>query len=390
MELAPTTQVQNETKHSSPVGKVTLLAFSISIALLTACTTDLAKPTLNTYSTTYAVVNGQPKYIYCSVGSGNTAFHTCPTITPKTPVAAIEENVKTETTTHWLRTDEGLQKVVSTKVISVEDAGENIPADTLAASGVPVPSPLPVPNSPEKPQPTVQITAMASTKEDEIKLAGDKLAELNDFEKIPDEHDADSQTQSVEEDVVASPQGEVKESPEQVKSVVPSNVSSVIEKPVADTLEKEVSFQNQSVFTDTPVAAPQQPVSLDSDVSKSTPESSNTNLTNASQKALSIYFGFASYEITPDQLKDVVSKLKLDPGKKIVITGFTDDIGPKHINEALALRRAMSVMQVLIRMGVKDDQIIVNGCAMCGMDTNKTLTLEDRKLNRRADIVLVG
>lgn len=72
-------------------------------------------------------------------------------------------------------------------------------------------------------------------------------------------------------------------------------------------------------------------------------------------------------------------------GKPLVVAGFTDDIGPRQYNDALARRRAENVAVALRALGITSLHIEANG-KCCYAATNDTAA--GRALNRRVDIRL--
>ncbi|NPA52897.1 MAG: OmpA family protein [Aquificae bacterium] len=87
-------------------------------------------------------------------------------------------------------------------------------------------------------------------------------------------------------------------------------------------------------------------------------------------------------------LNVIVRYLKRHPDIKIKIVGYTDSIGSKAYNEKLALKRAKSVKQYLVKRGISPSRIEIEGI---GKDKylfdNKTAL--NRFTNRRAEFFIM-
>ena len=103
-----------------------------------------------------------------------------------------------------------------------------------------------------------------------------------------------------------------------------------------------------------------------------------------------IYFPFASdKEIrTPEilaYLDELAAELKQNPGLKVEITGYTDNIGRAESNKWWGMQRAKRVAALLRKRGVPTSQMIVKS----GGEENPiadNATAEGRRLNRRVEI----
>ena len=111
---------------------------------------------------------------------------------------------------------------------------------------------------------------------------------------------------------------------------------------------------------------------------------------------LILYFGFDEDGLTPRtqrQLDIVAGLLKLDPDKKLTLSGHTDSLGTDQYNNQLSGRRAGAVEKYLLGVGVPRAQIV----AMAEGEAkprrpNSTEDGEDnptgRRANRRTEIYL--
>lgn len=106
---------------------------------------------------------------------------------------------------------------------------------------------------------------------------------------------------------------------------------------------------------------------------------------------MGVKFEYKKWNIQPQfnsNLDNVVKILEKYPELKIRIEGHTDDIGPMEYNLRLSERRAQSIKDYLIEMGINQSRITTDGLGytqpIAGNDTE-----EGRALNRRAEIIPV-
>lgn len=78
-----------------------------------------------------------------------------------------------------------------------------------------------------------------------------------------------------------------------------------------------------------------------------------------------------------------------EPGRCLVITGYTDDIGPRAYNDALAFRRAKGVADHLVETGIDGRLLRVEGYG-CQDYLAGNEHREGRALNRRVEIRYAG
>ena len=105
-----------------------------------------------------------------------------------------------------------------------------------------------------------------------------------------------------------------------------------------------------------------------------------------------VHFEFNKANIKKEYLpylNVIVRYLKRHPELKIKIVGYTDSIGSKAYNDKLALKRAKSVKQYLVKRGISPDRIKIEGI---GKDKylfdNKTAL--NRFTNRRAEFFIMN
>lgn len=108
---------------------------------------------------------------------------------------------------------------------------------------------------------------------------------------------------------------------------------------------------------------------------------------------LRIPFDFNEYKVDKEYFKDIkkiAAYIKNDPKtKKVEVIGYTDDTGEYGYNKKLSLKRAKEVAGLLIKFGVNPQKIVIKGMG----DKNPLVpntSLENRKINRRVEIVIKG
>ncbi len=87
---------------------------------------------------------------------------------------------------------------------------------------------------------------------------------------------------------------------------------------------------------------------------------------------------------TAQKLADV---LKQNPMRKVLVEGFTDSTGASAYNQELSSRRAASVRDALMQMGIAGDRIAVRGFGEAYAAASND-NANGRQLNRRVEIVL--
>lgn len=100
-----------------------------------------------------------------------------------------------------------------------------------------------------------------------------------------------------------------------------------------------------------------------------------------------VHFAFGKHEVAPRERRELV-RLAPEIEGRVVVTGYTDDIGPKPYNDWLARERAVAVARVLAEAGIDPGRIEVRGVGKCCyVATNETR--EGRARNRRAELRLI-
>lgn len=103
-----------------------------------------------------------------------------------------------------------------------------------------------------------------------------------------------------------------------------------------------------------------------------------------------VLFGTDKSSLTADGMRSaqkLADLLKQNPMRKVLVEGFTDSTGASAYNQELSSRRAASVRDALMQMGIAGDRITVRGYGeaypVAGNDN-----AAGRQLNRRVEIVL--
>lgn len=103
-----------------------------------------------------------------------------------------------------------------------------------------------------------------------------------------------------------------------------------------------------------------------------------------------VLFGTDKATLTTDGMRSaqkLADVLKQNPMRKVLVEGFTDSTGASAYNQELSSRRAASVRDALMQMGIAGDRITVRGYGeaypVAGNDN-----AAGRQLNRRVEIVL--
>jgi outer membrane protein OmpA-like peptidoglycan-associated protein len=97
---------------------------------------------------------------------------------------------------------------------------------------------------------------------------------------------------------------------------------------------------------------------------------------------VTVHFDFNSSNVKGgerEKIKGALSSLKSAAALKV--TGYTDDLGSRAVNDELALRRAQAVASYLRELGIKGEDLSVEGRGKCCYTDPRR-----RSLNRRAEI----
>ncbi len=100
-----------------------------------------------------------------------------------------------------------------------------------------------------------------------------------------------------------------------------------------------------------------------------------------------VYFVFGQAELTDESRKSIASVLQdvaRRPAAEITVVGHTDQVGAERVNDALSLKRAERVKEMLVQLGVPAERIVIAGRGAREPLVRVTAGVEPR--NRRAEI----
>ena len=107
----------------------------------------------------------------------------------------------------------------------------------------------------------------------------------------------------------------------------------------------------------------------------------------AAPLSLIVYFVFAQDELTEESRKAIAPLLQdvaRRPAAEVTVIGHTDQVGTEQVNDALSLKRAERVKEMLVQLGVRAERIITAGRGAREPLVRTTDGVEPR--NRRAEI----
>jgi outer membrane protein OmpA-like peptidoglycan-associated protein len=88
-------------------------------------------------------------------------------------------------------------------------------------------------------------------------------------------------------------------------------------------------------------------------------------------------------------IQELADYMNLRPAINAVIKGHTDDVGDAEKNLVLSQKRAETVRQVLISLGINADRIEAKGYGE-SMPKTRDQTVEARAINRRVEVELLN
>jgi OOP family OmpA-OmpF porin len=105
-------------------------------------------------------------------------------------------------------------------------------------------------------------------------------------------------------------------------------------------------------------------------------------------------FDFDKADLKPEGKEQIKAyreeaKAELSRADKITVTGHTDNVGTEDYNMKLSLRRAETVRDYLIGLGVDPAKLEVKGEGMANPIADNA-TAEGRAKNRRVEVDIVG
>ncbi|MBI5328323.1 MAG: OmpA family protein [Deltaproteobacteria bacterium] len=83
------------------------------------------------------------------------------------------------------------------------------------------------------------------------------------------------------------------------------------------------------------------------------------------ENMVTVHFGFDSFALEGAELNKLRDAAKKMSGEKIVVRGYTCDVGTKEHNNILAIKRALSVYEDLIKSGIDSRLVMLSGTGKC-------------------------
>jgi outer membrane protein OmpA-like peptidoglycan-associated protein len=100
-------------------------------------------------------------------------------------------------------------------------------------------------------------------------------------------------------------------------------------------------------------------------------------------------FDFDKSNLKPEfesQLEQIIEEMKLFPGQKFEIAGYTDERGSDKYNERLSQRRAKTVYDLLVKRGADKNSLVLKAYGKTHPVVPNAQTEEDHAKNRRVEI----
>ena len=113
---------------------------------------------------------------------------------------------------------------------------------------------------------------------------------------------------------------------------------------------------------------------------------------NASIVLKNVFFDTKKTELKPEsitELDNVVRLMNENPNMKILISGYTDNVGKPADNLSLSKGRAVAVVNYLLNKGVRNERLSFKGLGDTKPISDNT-TEEGRALNRRTELSVVS
>jgi outer membrane protein OmpA-like peptidoglycan-associated protein/Tol biopolymer transport system component len=104
-----------------------------------------------------------------------------------------------------------------------------------------------------------------------------------------------------------------------------------------------------------------------------------------------VFYETDSYALKKEseiELNKVVQFLKMNPGIRIQISGYTDNVGETAYNQVLSENRARTVANYLIAASINEKRIVFKGYGM-GNPVTSNDTEEGRAQNRRTELTII-
>jgi outer membrane protein OmpA-like peptidoglycan-associated protein len=105
-------------------------------------------------------------------------------------------------------------------------------------------------------------------------------------------------------------------------------------------------------------------------------------------------FEFGASELKPEGKEKIheyreMAKDELSTAEKVIITGYTDNVGEPDQNAALSLQRAEAVRDTLVSLGADASKFEVSGAGEANSIADNS-SEEGRAKNRRVEVAVIG
>lgn len=178
-----------------------------------------------------------------------------------------------------------------------------------------------------------------------------------------------------------SKEGYGKEDIYRLKLVPEEVIEESIAEAIAEDVDEEEALQNVDTI-DTIEKAVEQPEKVKVQVFELRP----------------VYFGFDTYKLNAEGIKElnrIASMMSENTNLELEISGYTDALGPDDYNQGLSEKRAMSVLNYLVKKGINKSRMKANGYgeshpAAINKNPDGTDNPEGRKYNRRVEFDVTG
>jgi outer membrane protein OmpA-like peptidoglycan-associated protein len=136
---------------------------------------------------------------------------------------------------------------------------------------------------------------------------------------------------------------------------------------------------------------PASPVPPSTQVAAAPPALSSAQAADDDEQRVTINFAFSGTELTPAAKATILKAIPaVRSSRRVIIAGRTDSVGDTNVNQAIALRRAISVRDYIKAVAPDAaDAIGIDARGDCCFVASNT-THEGRQQNRRVEIVMRG
>jgi len=194
---------------------------------------------------------------------------------------------------------------------------------------------------------------------------------------------------TVEEGIKEEVEGKVEVEAKAEKQVVTKTVLEEVAEEVAVQSKEDVPEQRQEkVLEQTKKEIPEQIIEQ---VQEQTPATNSELNLSPNEIAVTVMFDFNSSNLPisyNQTLNELANEMAKDKSIKLIISGYSCDMGTEEVQYGIARIRGQHVKNYLIKQGVSADRMVVKSRG----DSNQIVpntSIENRKQNRRVEVVIV-